>query len=160
MRKTIPFSVEGELPPKKRGEKSMWGNSTEAPRLMALREAAKQEMRNRGYKEPLEGNLRLTLTVYVGAQKERKSGRTGPGDLDNFITGVCDGLMAAHPNIRRRQDYWAEEFRTCEDESLLPSEPIAFEDDRYVTEICAKKVVDPALGNGCRYEVKLEELTS
>ena len=46
MHKSIKFCVkkEGEdmRPPKKRGRKSMWSNATEAPRLLALRKAAKE----------------------------------------------------------------------------------------------------------------------
>ena len=159
MHKSIKFCVkkEGEdmRPPKKRGRKSMWGNTTEAPRLLALRKAAKDKMKACGYEKPFTGKIRLTLCVYVGSQDRRNS-----GDLDNFITGVCDGLMAAHRNIRHREQYWDSSFREGEDESLCPSEPIAYNDDSQMKEIYAKKVEDAALGDACWYKVKLEERPS
>ncbi|MCY4497304.1 MAG: RusA family crossover junction endodeoxyribonuclease [Rhodospirillaceae bacterium] len=164
MSEPIKFEVKNKgkdlLPPKKRGKKSMWSNRTEAPRLLALRKAAKDQMKDQGVEKPYcrETKIRLTLCVYVQSERERESGETGAGDLDNFITGVCDGLMAAHDNLLRAET-WHEDFDTAEEE-LHPSEAIAYEDDSQIMEICAKKVVDPTPGDDGWYEVKLEELPS
>ncbi len=143
----------------------MWSKKpgTEAARLIALRTKVLDELRSRPdftegrpyFEKGVE--IRLTLRVYVGSRKENNAGAGGSGDLDNFITGVCDGLMAAHPNLLRAKT-WHDAFNS-EPVEIAPSQSIAFEDDRYVTEICARKAVDPALGNGYRYDVKLEELT-
>ena len=167
MREQIEFDVKETdnkqekgrdlLPPKKHGEESMWGHSTEVPRLIALRKAAR---RGFGQQEPFarEIRVRLTLCVYVGSGHEEKSGKQGSGDLDNFITGVCDGLMAAHENLLTAKS-WHEDFDTA-DPAIHPRVSIAYEDDSQIREICAKKVVDPTLGDSCWYKVKLEEVAS
>ena len=80
----IKFRVDG-LPPKKDGANSMWGKRLEAERLVNLRRAALTAMEGQ---PPLKRDIRLTITVCVGAVNNRSV-----GDLDTFITGVCDGLM-------------------------------------------------------------------
>jgi len=87
--RSISFRVDGHLPPKKDGAISMWGKPAEAGRLVALRIAALQAL---GGLPPFERNMRLALKVHVGPTNDRRA-----GDLDNYVTGVCDGLMAANP---------------------------------------------------------------
>jgi len=65
----------------------MWGKPTEAVRLIALRNAALSAL---GGQSPLEVNIHLTLRVHVGPKNDRNA-----GDLDNYVSGVCDDLMAA-----------------------------------------------------------------
>ena len=145
----IQFQVDDQLPPKKHGRKSMWNRKTEAGRLIVLREKALHKMRC----QPLfTGNIRLTLNVHVGCQARVvvKAGEKGFGDLDNFVSGVCDGLMAAHPNVIPDPSLWPEES------DIHPTKPIAFLDDAKITEINAKKCIDP--GKRCWYEIGLEEL--
>ena len=85
--RTIEFKVTGHLPPKKDGANSMWRKVAERARLVALREAAYACC---GDEPPLSANIRLTAEIYCGASELLRV-----GDLNNFITGVCDGLMAA-----------------------------------------------------------------
>ena len=162
MRELINFTVrkEGEdlRPPKKRGKKSMWRHRTEVPRLIKLRKAASEEMKARRHEKPFAVKLRLTLCVHIGSKREGSSGNKGSGDLDNFITGVCDGLMAAHERVLEQRK-WHEDFCRQENQDVHPERAIAFEDDRNIMEICAKKVFDSALGDACWYQVKLEEWT-
>ncbi|MDE2660162.1 MAG: hypothetical protein OXI45_08120 [Acidobacteriota bacterium] len=134
--------MNGELPPKKGAAISMWGNGTEASRLIALRKAALHAL---GPNRPFAQNIRLTLRVSVG----RPRGGENPGDLDNFVTGVCDGLMAADPRATVHPLFGKEENADVD-----PSKTIAIRDDQHVVEINASKTVGP--GTHCRYEVTLE----
>ena len=100
----IQFKVCG-LPPKKhRKNGSMW--RTDAEKLIVLRKAALGAIEALGQPDFIKGEpyfkegekIRLTLCVHVESQKEPESGEPGSGDLDNFVSGVCDGLMKAHTN--------------------------------------------------------------
>lgn len=124
----IEFRVDGDLPPKKHGEQSMWGLPTESRRLVILRKAAFQALEG---KPPLEKDIRLTLVVHVGAQNDRYT-----GDLDNFVTGVCDGLMAAD-NRSKLDEVWSRP----ELSEIHPSVQVAIVDDCNVVSIRADKVV-------------------
>ncbi len=133
----IRFEVRGELPPKKDGAKSMWSTQLEAQRLIALREAAHQALD--GAPRFAKG-IRLTLYVHVGNDQRRvQNNRKQEGDLDNYISGVCDGLMAAHANAL---PHLHESFRQQEQE-VHPSKCIAYMDDSAVARIVAEKHVGP-----------------
>ena len=141
----ISFRVEGELPPKKSG----WGNPTDAGRLIALRREALGAVTS----SPFSGPVRLSLSIHVGDQAlvVTKVGEKGFGDLDNFVSGVCDGLMAADPNAGIH-----ELFDRPENADVDPTKKIAFRDDQQVMEIHARKRITP--GDHCWYEVGLEPL--
>ena len=152
----IQFKVRG-LPPKKhRKNGSMW--RTDAEKLRALRNAALEVIEALVQPDCIKGEpyfqerekIRLTLCVHVESHKETES-----GDLDNFVSGVCDGLIKAHTNalVWINQD---ERFKKLwPNDSIHPSRAIAFEDDKQVREICAKKVVHD--GDDW-YEIEVEEL--
>ena len=123
----IGFRVDG-LPPKKHGEQSMWQLEVEARRLVALRRAAHQALAGA---PPLKANIRLTLIIHVGPKNDRTT-----GDLDNFITGVCDGLMAADPKSKLN-DIWS----NPELGGIHPSRTLAITDDCEVLSIEARKVI-------------------
>lgn len=57
------------------------------------------------------------------------------GDLDNFITGICDGLMAA--TQRSKVEWWSRHVG----DPVHPSLAVAIEDDSEVVQIQAEKVV-------------------
>lgn len=122
----IEFTVDG-LPPKKDGANSMWRKPTEVPRVIALRAAARVAMNGR---PPLEAPVRLSVDVYADPRD---------GDLDNFITGICDALQAPAA-------------RTEPDPMIGSCEPIAFQDDRVVWEIVARRRHPSA---GPSYEVRI-----
>ena len=157
----LPIEVKG-LPPNKSVKGSMWSNKDQAARLIELR---KEALRCLGRKM-LTGRVRLTLEVHVGipgwdtldADDRRKALRRS-GDLDNLITGVSDGLMAAHANLLRAKT-WHKDFDIdTESDKIHPEKPIAYEDDSQIVEICANKVVtDTASGEACWYRVTLEDL--
>jgi len=93
----ISFQVNG-LPPKKDGAQSMWGKPLEAKRLVELRQVALKALQGH---PPLRSNIKLTLKIHVGPVNNRSI-----GDLDTFITGVCDGLMAAAPGSKLHEETW------------------------------------------------------
>ena len=141
----LSFKVEGKLPPKKSG----WGNLTDAERLIALRREALGAVTS----SPFTGPVRLSLSIHVGDQAPvvTDAGEKGFGDLDNFVSGVCDGLMAADPNAGIH-----ELFDRPENADVDPTKKIAFRDDQQIMEIHARKRIAP--GTHCRYEVGLESL--
>ena len=124
----VEIRVNGDFPPKKDGANSMWLKPTEVRRLRLLRSAAAQAF-NGG--PPLRHSIELELEVHLGRRNSRRI-----GDLDNFITGVCDGLMAANPRALAN-DVWAADMGT----PICPSKCLAIEDDSEVVSISAKKIV-------------------
>jgi len=136
----IHFTVPG-LPPKKHGEQSMWGLEIEARRLEALRRAAHQAMAG---DSPMRANICLSLTAHVGPVNDRQT-----GDLDSFIAGVCDGLMAAAPGAKL-DDLWAD----ASPRAIHPDNPIAILDDSEVISIEARKIVGDS--DEPWYEIMLE----
>ena len=76
----------GGVPPKKDGANSMWRKRSELDRLRVLR---------------LEAAMRLSEAPVDRTPDEVRLVVFAPrsaGDLDNFLTGIFDGLQAAHPN--------------------------------------------------------------
>lgn len=143
----ISFEVKGELPPKKDGANSMWGKEkcTEPKRLIALRKKALEELGSKPdfidgepYFEKTE-SIRLELSIQVASWRRDTSGEKGSGDLDNFITGVCDGLMKAHPRAKINPL-----FLRPENSDVDPAKAIVFADDSQVTQICARRRFGPA----------------
>jgi hypothetical protein len=151
--RTYKFKVEG-LPPKKDGAQSMWGKPLEARRLMILRHAAFKAFKGQ---PPLKTNIKLTLKIHIPVNNK------SIGDLDTFVTGVCDGLMAA-PRKGILDPIWDLD-RTWENGELLgvdggdavsihPSKTIAIVDDSEVVSIQAKKIIGDT--DQQWYEVVLE----
>jgi len=132
----ISFTVN-ELPPKKDGANSMWRKGSELARLKALRIAASEAMKD----IPLiKGNLLLTIRIFADSTK---------GDLDNFITGICDGLMAAHPLTPIDHKEWLDL-----PEAARPHRPICYSNDALINSIAAKRL--PPDEKGDHYYVELE----
>ena len=125
--RTYRFEVKG-LPPKKDGAQSMWGKPLEARRLVELRRATLKAIEG---SSPLQSNIRLTLKIHVGPTNDRRT-----GDLDTFITGVCDGLMAAAPG-GKLDSIWDDKKL----QHVHPSKTIAIVDDSQVVSIQAEKVI-------------------
>ena len=126
MRRYVIDRIEG-LPPKKDGANSMWNKGVELPRLVLLRNAVFGALDGN---PPLSKNVSLVLRVHVGTTNSRSV-----GDLDNFITGICDGLQAAHANTPIA-DQWSED--ACK--PIHPHTAIGILDDVEVVSIDARKV--------------------
>ncbi len=124
--RTYHFEVKG-LPPKKDGAQSMWGKPLEVRRLVPLRQAALQALRGH---PPLQNSIKLTLKIYIPVNSQTT------GDLDTFVSGVCDGLMAT-PYGGKLDPIWDDE----ELESIYPTETIAIVDDSRAINIQAEKVI-------------------
>lgn len=119
----------------------MFGKAGEAVKVVALRKAARAAFQS---DPPLSQNIHLGLVMHVGATNTRLT-----GDLDNFITGVCDGLMAAQPNANI-----APIFEDPELAAIHPSLAIGILDDSQVIQISARKVIGDTQTPW--YEVTLE----
>lgn len=127
MMSSYSFSVKG-LPPKKDGAQSMWGKPLEAKRLVALRKSALESLKG---DPPLASNIKLTLKIHLPANNRMI------GDLDNFIIGICDGLMAT-PYGGKLDPIWEDPDLVC----IHPSKPIAVMDDCEMVSIQAEKIID------------------
>ena len=119
----------------------MWGKPTEAPRLIALRTAALKAL---GNQHPFEQQIRLTLRIHVGRRNTKTS-----GDLDNYVTGVCDGLMAATSGSCLDPT-----FEEPENVAVHPGKRIAIVDDSQIMKIDAEKLA--GLSDDYWYEIELE----
>jgi hypothetical protein len=125
-KKRIVLRVDGDVPPKKDGANSMWAKRPEVSRLMLLRKAALEAMEGA---RPFRKNISIKLEIHCSMER-----LAGVGDLDNFVSGVCDGLMAAGPRIGRDTRWMADELA-----SINPELAIAIEDDSEVCSIMAMK---------------------
>lgn len=132
----IAFSVTG-VPPKKDGANSMWRKGPEVVRLKTLRAAALEAL---GSRDIPVGSVRLTLTLWA----DRRA-----GDLDNFITGIYDGLMAAHAGTPIDDSLWADVPAGAQ-----PGRQVALQDDSWVSSITAERFASDLTGQ--RYEVTIE----
>jgi hypothetical protein len=128
MRRYIVERIEG-LPPKKDGACSMWNKDNEFVPLINLRKAALAHFNG---DPPLAKDIAVSIRVHIGPANSSTI-----GDLDNFVTGICDGLQAANPRTPLG-DRWCEP----EYEAIHPRNVVAILDDREVVSIDAKKVIE------------------
>jgi hypothetical protein len=137
------IKVNGDRPPKKKGNRSMFNEeSREARHVVTLRKAAKQAF---GTDRPVREPVTLTLEIHTGM------GNVVSGDLDSYIAGVCDALMAAHDNAERGLH---PDFRDPANADIDPMQAIGLYDDDEIVEIHAKKVTREQ--GAPHYEVVLE----
>jgi hypothetical protein len=113
----------------------MWGKPEHFSRLVALRQAFAREL---GTDLPLRTDIRLSVRVHVGAANTKQT-----GDLDNFVTGICDGLQSGRGK-------WAQ-WEHVDYASVHPDKAIAIADDYAVIAIDAEKIV----GDGPWYSVRI-----
>ena len=134
------FEVKG-LPPKKDGANSMWSKKLESERLVALRQAALKAFSGQ---PPLRSNIKLILKIRIPVNNR------SIGDLDTFVSGVCDSLMKRDPRSKLYEETWS----NPEYQDVHPDKRIAIVDDSQVIGIRAEKVIGDL--NQQRYEVMLE----
>ena len=145
----IQFKVEG-YPPKKHGDKSMWSRAHEAPLLVSLREKALHERAEANLNDCFRNHIGLELILYIPSSELETI-----GDLDNFITGICDGLQAANANAI---PYIHPTFKESKNEHVHPRHSILLENDSKIIYIKARKIgIEDS--DAPYYTVILEELT-
>ena len=139
---SISFKVQGK-PPKKDGSSSMWGIKSEALNIVNLRNAAfkAREGQNAGL---FSSRIGIDLAIYANENEIESM-----GDLDNFLTGICDGLQAADPRAKMQD--------VIKNECIVdPLQPVLFYTDAKVFEINAKKI--PIKEKNGYYEVIIREI--
>ena len=128
------FKVEGRVPPRnvRRKSKSMWNNQTEVRRLIKLRKGAYAALNGSA---PLSGDIALSIRIHLPRNYNK------PGDLDNFIKGICDGLStiksADNPNYEIHSD-----FKELNHKNIHPETFAIIEDDGEIIKITATKAVE------------------
>ena len=126
------FKVEGLVPPRntKNKNKSMWNDPTEVPRLIKLREEACDALNKA---QPLSEDIALSIKIHLPLNYNEL------GDLDNFIKGICDGLMKCpnHPTLKLH-----ETFEKTEHKKIYPETFAVIEDDREIVKITATKAFE------------------
>ena len=122
------LEVKG-LPPKKDISLSMWNDKkkpNQIQRLIELRKEAKKKI-----KGIIRKNIVLDLRVYIPKRKNQIS----EGDLDNYISGICDGLMLADKGVQNI----SKEFEKYE--GIHPRIRSFIKDDCETVQITARKIV-------------------
>ena len=140
---SVSIPVTG-IPPKKRSDTSLWNCESEVPKVIALRREARTRF---GDRKPFTSRIRLRLSVFLTASEFSS---TQVGDLDNFVSGVCDALQAADPKASLD-----ERFRLTENEDVNPSKAIVIQNDRDVISIVADKFL-ASQGEPLHYTVVLD----
>lgn len=140
-RRFFAHRIDG-LPPKKDGANSMWNKPLEVKRLIALRTTMRGVFAGNS---PLVQEIKLTVRIHVNPIVAESC-----GDLDNFVTGICDGMMAAHPRATL-SSLWQE----AEYSDIHPTRVIGILSDSAICSIAASKICDI---EGPWYELELEGL--
>lgn len=125
---SFSFTVRAP-PPKKSGAQSMWATDPDVERLIALRLAAADAL---GAAAPLLGDVRVKLVAHIGPANTRTV-----GDLDNYVTGLLDGLQCAVGDSWKGHPSWSHP----EVAHVRPDVWCAFEDDVNVVDIAASKQI-------------------
>ncbi len=144
----VEFKVMGR-PPRKHGEKSMWARCDEAPFVASLRTEALEARLKSGYNRPFDSLVALELRVFVP-----KSKLESIGDLDSFITGVCDSLQPADPKVSPYLDETLQGLR----EEARPNYALLITNDAKVVSINAKKVAKEE-NEKLHYKVAIETVS-
>lgn len=132
-------------PPRKGKTVSVWGNDGEY--TLRLRQAVLGQMKIMGIAGPHEGWVRITLKVY--APNIGRVNHQYIGDIDAFVSGVCDAIQPAHTNVRDPSPV----FEGHPD--VAPDVPLVIRNDSQVREVVAKKIEDPDEDKEGRYVLSI-----
>lgn len=126
------FTVEGIVPPRNVKGQSMWNDPTEVPRLIEFRKKAYDALDE---SLPLSEGIALSIKIHI------PQGYNKPGDLDNFIKGICDGLSVIkstdNPNYGIHPD-----FEKHEHKNIHPETFAMIKDDGEIVRITATKTAE------------------
>ncbi len=123
------FKVE-DMPPRNVKSKSMWNIPTEVRRLIKLRKEAYAVLNG---SPPLSEEIALSIKVHLPQYYNK------PGDLDNAIKGICDGLMKCQNHPQLKLD---ETFEETEHAKIHPKSFAMVEDDEKIVKITAIKNIE------------------
>jgi len=110
----------------------MWARDDEAPFVLALREEALVARNKAGLDQCFCSSVAIELTLFVP-----RSRLQSVGDLDSFITGICDGLQAADSKVLT---YLHRIFQEPGREAIYPAHALLIDNDAKVVSIIAGKV--------------------
>ena len=123
------FKVE-DIPPKNVKPKSMWNNPNEVSHLIEFRKKA-YDVLNESL--PLSKDITLSIRIHLPRNYNNR------GDLDNFIKGICDGLMKCPNHPKLKLD---ETFEKPEHKNIHPRKFAMIKDDGAIIKITAAKAVE------------------
>lgn len=118
----------------------MWRKPSEALRLRVLGVEA-----SRALSGGLPTNDPVVLCARIYAPQ-------GDGDLDNFVTGICDALMAAHPRTPTDPVVWSDVPAAAKH-----YQAIAFKDDACVWRVDVERRSPPTSGPCYEIELRWDE---
>lgn len=145
----VEFTVE-DRPPRKYSGKSMYNKPGEVKYVVLLRKKAFEAREKLDLREPFHSHTALELTVFAPRDQLESM-----GDLDSFITGVCDGLQKAHPLALRHLDH--ELYKEHGRERIDPENELLLDDDAKIVSITARKVsLDEDQDQKIHYKVTIE----
>ena len=142
---SVEFEVRESVPPRNVGAKSMWNNETEIPRVIELRRSAMEAFQGR---RVLSENIKLGIEIHIPKSYNK------PGDLDNFIKGICDSLYVPKVSLENPNFPIHEYFDLPENQDVNPRTFEIIKDDEQIVEIHAKKIVGDE--EELFYSVKIE----
>jgi Holliday junction resolvase RusA-like endonuclease len=125
----VEFEVHGEVPPRNVRRPSMWRHKTETPRVIKLRRSALKAFGNR---QPLSRRIKLTVEIHIPRN------HNAPGDLDNYLKGICDSLSIPKEALDDPTFSVHESFNMLENTDIYPGRFSVIENDRDIVEICAR----------------------
>lgn len=145
---TVKFSVEGKPP-----RKSSWGNE-DAHLVLRFREETLKARTRAGLSQCFNCPVKLKLTVFapnITNINYKQEGDNDPkryvGDLDAYVSGVCEYLQRAPKNPELNIDPILKERN-----DIGPDIDLIIENDSQIVSIVAEKIKDDAL----HYEVEIE----
>lgn len=124
----IEFEVRGEVPPRNVRQPSMWRHKTETPRVIELRRSALKAI---GSRQPLSRDIKLTVEIHIPRD------HNVPGDLDNYLKGICDSLSIPREALDDPGFSLDESFNLPENMDIHPERFEVIKDDRDIVEIHA-----------------------
>lgn len=125
----ISFTVQG-LPPTNKNQQSMWGRASQAPLIISLRMQALIALNNAGLNDPFKDQVSLFLSFFIQPDLIQNT-----GDLDNYLSGICDALQPVPKNIETIHEL----FNNSDLIDIHPRKPICYYDDSQIYRLIAEK---------------------
>lgn len=148
----IEFPVQ-DIPPKK-GPTSPWSKESEARRIISLRKAAFQKMKEKGLDQCFTTPVKLEVTVFASRVQLGLHSGYYIGDLDTFVAGICEGLQAADNNVKVTHEL----IQELEQTEISHTRKLLLDNDALVMSIVAKKItIDER--EQAHYEVAVESVS-